>query len=326
MTRLAPAAARPAAPLALGGLLAAALGAASPSVAQARPRRQVQAAPQVSTTRPQPVAIALGLRLRRPTQLARTPDGEVLVLDEGAGRVHLLSTDLTPRRDWRRRDLGQARELAGVAALERGELVATGASPPALVRTRRGGRGAEVFLIEGRDALGPCAVGRDPQRTWVLVPRRHQLWRLGPRGQVEARLGGFGRAPGRLNEPVDVASGDHDTAWVLERAGRRVQRLDRGGRVLALARGDLVRPQGLDQRPDGWLWVTDPGARALVLFAASGQPVARVELPPAIARPWDVLDLGEEGVLVSDPGARALWRIPPGALPEAARSSAPAGR
>jgi len=121
-------------------------------------------------------------------------------------------------------------------------------------------------------------------------------------GRYVRTLGGFGERPGSFHGLAGVAVGPEGVIVTTERAARRIQRLDAGGRpidswAIDVARAGDPMPVAVDS--DGRVAVADPAGGLIRCYAAGGalQARARAERPRALA--WT----GEGRLLVAESGA-----------------------
>lgn len=152
------------------------------------------------------------------------------------------------------------------------------------------------------------ALAVDPQgRLYVADAGRHVVVRLSAEGQIEAIIGGPGRAPGQFDTPLALYVGAGLRLWVAEAGNHRLQRLTWQGTPLeVIPLPESVMPTGVYAQ-GRQVWVLDAQGAALWQRLSDGrwqkmaqgmhQPIA---LAPGSGGRLFVADAGQNKVLAYD--------------------------
>lgn len=118
--------------------------------------------------------------------------------------------------------------------------------------------------IEGKRLRRPAAMVIDGEQTlWVADACNHRLVRFTLDGRVLATVGGYGRAPGEMRYPYDIALAPDGSLMVCEYGGDRLQWFSLDGRSLRVwgssgrEPGELSAPWGATYGRNGKVYVVD---------------------------------------------------------------------
>ncbi len=146
--------------------------------------------------------------------------------------------------------------------------------------------GHRLFLIDAAEPVGAyrqpdgVAVDSTSGTVYVVDTANHRITAHGPRGEIRAVIGGRGRAPGLLLDPLGVDVAPDGSIYVADAGNFRVQRFDPNGRLLGAwgRRGDSREggafggrgPVDVAVAPDGSVYVADDGREQIQKFSAEG--------------------------------------------------------
>jgi DNA-binding beta-propeller fold protein YncE len=250
--------------------------------------------------------------LREPVGLAADSRGYVYVADAMAGKVFRYSPDGTSLEFERPPDDASFYPI-DVTAQESFVFVLDYAANALLRYDYRGAYLDVLISFAGLD-LRPVSVSAGAAgRILVTDVANHTVAALTPLLDVELSFGGFGRGPGRFNEPRKAAFlPDHGIA-VVESGNRRAQLFFASGafeRVLGPPPGRrYVSPRSVAADARGNVFVADSEAGFIAVSTTAGSPVlvidsfeGRAIRPSAIALDWSnnlyVADLESRSILV----------------------------
>jgi DNA-binding beta-propeller fold protein YncE len=166
------------------------------------------------------------------------------------------------------------------------------------------GGGGGVALPPMTAQAGPTAVSKSGSQ-FVAQPMSHTIVVTDSKG-ISKKVGGIGRAEGRLNFPADVAV-LKELAYVVETGNHRVQIFDAAGNALGtIGDGVLNYPGGIAAGTDEIL-VSDSRNARIVGFDASGR-TTRVIGEGVLSAPRG-LTVVDGGLLVADPGLRKVLKL-----------------
>jgi streptogramin lyase len=228
------------------------------------------------------------LRFTWPTSVDVQPDGSLLVVENGGGRVVVVQPASGGTRVLAS---GLAKPFAAVRAPSGSIYVSNG---PSLRRIERTGA-AQTVATAGED-IGPIDIGPDGA---VFYASGTQLFRL-PGGGATPQVVAAG-----LNGPHGVAVAATGSVLVSDTSNDRVLRIDpRSGTASTLIR--TRQPRGIDVAADGTIYVVEAGPKHVGHFGADGSRLGVVG--SAFGDPYDV-DAGPLGVVyVVDTAASGLIR------------------
>lgn len=261
-----------------------------------------------------------GSSLTAPTGVAIAPDGGWVIADAGNHRILVLDPDGALRLAFGGHcDLSQAGAAGctdpdGDGPLERGDGqlnepwgVAVGPQGRFYVADTWNHR-IQVFdtgggwitkwgrFVTGSEATaqgaagfyGPRGLTFDPGGNLVVTDTGNKrLLVFSPAGEPLRVVGEGGAGPEELDEPVGVAIDRNDTLLVADTWNRRVKRLDRYYRTLAVWKVPGWEGQGVADKPSvavddrGWIYASDPPAGRVLVFSPAGVLVATRSLPRA---------------------------------------------
>ncbi len=254
--------------------------------------------------------------LVRPSAVTVLPDGQFLLADFGAGRLHVFdhegyydseadAADLLPL------DLGSYGFL--VYVLDAGSRT--------VVRFTEQGIFRDVLLdigsLDPGSNVDPSAMAVDRDgRLAVCDIAGHRVLLTGPFLNLETIVGEYGSFNGQFNEPRGAAFGNRGHLYVSERGNRRVQVFDRTGQPVASTASlggtnDLfVAPSGMATDRHGNVYVTDTVAGQVVVLAPDLYPIMVVGGddfgPGSLRSPIDCAVSDTNQLFVVDAGAQAL--------------------
>ncbi|HBY98944.1 MAG TPA: phage tail protein I [Chloroflexi bacterium] len=146
----------------------------------------------------------------------------------------------------------------------------------------------------------------DPD-SWQLVG----IWgQPDPAGQPRP-----GSEPGRLNTPWSLAGDSMGNVYVVDSGNRRVQKFDRGGRVVSSFWENMHREAGLSQPSEvavgvhgdaAEIYVFDRGLRTVFIFDADGHQLRSIRVAN-LAQPMG-LAVGKHGLYIGDNTRRLLLK------------------
>ena len=167
-----------------------------------------------------------------------------------------------------------------------------------------GGGGGESFPAVSATAGGPLAVAKDGSRFQALA-KEHTLVVTSAAG-AQKRVGGLGRAVGKLNYPAGVAV-LNGLAYVVELGNHRVQVFDAAGNSVGMiGEGQLFYPGGIAAGATE-IFVADSRNARILAFSPSGQ-VTRTLGVGILSAPRG-LAVVEDGVIVADPGLHKVLKL-----------------
>jgi DNA-binding beta-propeller fold protein YncE len=263
-------------------------------------------------------------RWQVPIAVALDRQGRLYVVEAGAGRLHVLSTDGQPLARWgsegsdagqfrfrapdRCDDLGQCRPVAGggVAVDGNGRVyVADFANHR--IQTFDGT--GQLLAAWGRAGFGPgefqypAGIAVDGQgRVYVSDQENHRIQQFDSAGRFLGQWGERGFAPGRLFRPSALTVDSRGRVWVVEPLSNRVQHFDGTGRLLgawtvAGLLGQAREVGGIAVDGQGHVYVTGPTSQVRK-FTPDGEMVATWGL----GRPGDVAIQRAAGLAVTEHG------------------------
>ena len=216
----------------------------------------------VTVRRPPP------LRFAWPTSVDVQPDGSLLVVENGRGRVLAVSP---ARGGMRVRAAGLAKPFAAVTGPSGSVYISDGPS----LRRLDGSGSPQTVATAGED-IGPIAIARDGA---VLYATATRLFRLPAVGGVPQTI-----ATG-LGNPHGVAVAADGATLVSDTANDRVLRVDANGGVSTLIQ--TGQPRGLDVAADGTISVVEATTKRIGRFRADGTRLG--DVGPVFRDPYDVV-------------------------------------
>jgi hypothetical protein len=233
----------------------------------------------VTVRRPAP------LRLAWPTSVDAQPDGSLLVVENGRGRVVVVNPVTAGIREL----ATLAKPFAAVRAPSGNVYVSDG---PTLKRL---GAGAPATVATAEADVGPLAVAPNGDVFYVAGAR---LFRVRAGGEPQAVAGGLGNAHG-----LAIAAGG--AVLVSDTGNDRVLRVDPdGGASSTLIR--VAQPRGIDVAADGTILLVEAVAKRVGRYGAAGDRIGSVG--PAYADPYDVVAGAGGAVFVVDTSASGVIR------------------
>ena len=235
----------------------------------------------VTVRRPPP------LRFVFPTSVDVQPDGSLLVVENGRGRV-LVVQPATGRT--RVLASGLPKPFAAVRAPSGSIFISDGHS-----LRRLEGSGAPETLATADEDIGPIEIASNGVAFYATGTR---LFRLPAAGGTPQSV-----ATG-LSNPHGVAVAADGAVLVTDTAADRVLRIDSDGTGSTLIR--TAQPRGIDVAADGTIYVVEAGTRRVGHFSAAGARLGVVG--PVFGDPYDVV-AGPGGVIfVVDTSAAGVIR------------------
>jgi streptogramin lyase len=217
-----------------------------------------------------------------PTSIDLQPDGSLLVVENGAGRVD------------------RVRPATGDVSF----VVSGLAKPYAAVRTRSGklyvSNGTRLLrdgktIATAGDNIGPIAVAANGTVFYTTQTKAFQLGRSTP---IATKLAG----------PHGIAFAADGSILVCDTGHDRVLRIDHGT-VSTLIR--VGQPRGIDVAADGTVYVVEAIAKRVGHFSATGRRLGTIG--PRYADPYDVQVAANGTVYVLDTAALGtIERVRPG--------------
>jgi len=206
----------------------------------------------------------------KPVGLAVHPDGRVFAADTHYSRVTVFDADGTLIDTFGRHGTGDGEFLLPTD-------VAFAADGTIFVSEYQGNdritkwSPAFEFLgviaaepIDGVRLSRPSGIEIDDEQTlWIADSCNHRIVRLTLEGEPLAVFGGFGRAPGRMRYPYDLAITPEGDVLVCEYEGNRLQWFSTSGEALRVwgeagrRVGTLHAPWGVACAGDGRIFVVD---------------------------------------------------------------------
>jgi sugar lactone lactonase YvrE len=233
----------------------------------------------VTVRRPAP------LRFAWPTSVDAQPDGTLLVVENGRGRVLVVN----PVTGGVRELATLAKPFAAVRAPSGSVYVSDG---PTL---RRLGAGAPATVATADADVGPLAVASNGD---VFYAAGARLFRVRAGGEPQAVASGLSNAHG-----LAIAAGG--AVLVSDTGNDRVLRVDPdGGAPSTLIR--VGQPRGIDVAADGTILLVEAAAKRVGRYGAAGDRIGSVG--PAYADPYDVVAGAGGAVFVVDTSASGVIR------------------
>ncbi|MBC7604898.1 MAG: NHL repeat-containing protein [Ramlibacter sp.] len=194
-----------------------------------------------------------------------------------------------------------------MTTIDRRSFIALGGSAAALATFSLagcGGGGETSFPAVSTTTGGPLAAGKDGSK-FQAVGNDHSLLVTTPAG-TQKRVGGLGKAAGKLNFPAGVAI-LNGLAYVVEAGNHRVQVFDGAGNSVGMiGEGQLFHPAGIATSTTE-IFVSDTRNARIVAFSPSGQ-VTRTLGVGILSAPRG-LTVVEGGVIVADPGLHKVLKL-----------------
>jgi len=289
------------------------------------PQDEPEEPPAVSE---KPTAEEPWANLREPRGAAIDGRGRVWVADFGHSRLRVFDSNGGPLGGWGGRGSGEFgfRELCGVAVL--GDTL--------YVADTWNGR-VRAYTIDGlprasaAELYGPRGIAVAPDgRVWVTDTGNHRVVSYGPLLDGPRIIGKKGKSPGEFSSPIGIAVSREGEVYVVDTGNRRIQVLAPDGalaRVLPFSGwGENVEP-GIAVDVDGTIWVSDPGAGAVVSLDPAGQEKTRVttdETGRKLENPTGIaIDAKDRILYVVNSGSSTVSKI---RLPAAAAPAGPRGK
>lgn len=223
-----------------------------------------------------------------PKGLAVDADGNVYVADSQNHRIQVLDPEGVPIAQWGEQGSqpGQFQEPWDVAISPDGQVyVADTWNHRIQIFSRQGeylggwGSFGEAGQDLWRDGVfyGPRALAFDrDSNLYVADTGNKRVLKYDPEGRLVAVAGGFGREPGRLDEPVGLAVGPDGAIYVADTWNHRIQVFDaqlaflREWPVRAWEGVSVVNKPYLAVDAEGRVWITDPEGYRVLGFDATG--------------------------------------------------------
>ena len=231
---------------------------------------------QVTVEAPGSLMVGQPGDLTSPKNIARLPDGNLVVLDSGNHRVRIMDLEGNVLQEFGQfgSEPGQLNEPWGVAVASDG-----------------------TFYIA--DTWNHRIQHLDQQGNVM------HIW--GQFGETGGQLG----QPSVFWGPRDVAIDTAGHVYVTDTGNKRVQKFDAEGNFLGqfggegTAPGQLSEPVGITIAPDGTIYVADTWNQRVQSFTAEGQPVQQFSVPGAwltqnlLNKPF--IAASNEQIWISDP-------------------------
>jgi len=179
----------------------------------------------------------------------------LLVIDEGARRIHVFAFEWSPE--------DEVRQL------------------PNMTRFVKGIDFKAVTSASAGGEIDPTGAARAADGTmFVIDAHRNEIVVFDARFRVTHRFGGYGDADGRFLTTADIAlADDGQTVVVLDSLRGTLQRFSRSGEfrgsVNVREAGALSNPAGFALRPDGGAYVSDAGLHEIRVYDAEGELLRR---------------------------------------------------
>jgi DNA-binding beta-propeller fold protein YncE len=215
-----------------------------------------------------------------PFDVARTPDGRLLVTDVTENKTLVIDLATGQLRSLTNSD-GEIHFVAmpiGVTAAANGSIyVIEGLSS----KVYQYNAGEELETIVSKDLMltraVAVAVDTDRGLLYTLDTGAHNVVVSDLLGNLLFKFGQRGRAAGQFNYPTDIALDASGNIYVLDTLNFRVQVFDPSGHFLrefgeqGTADGSFQIPKGLAVSPQGDVYVTDAIAHHFVVFNNVGE-------------------------------------------------------
>jgi DNA-binding beta-propeller fold protein YncE len=180
----------------------------------------------------------------------------------------------------------------------------------------------QLFSITGEwkaratEFFGPRGIAAAPDGTvWITDTGNNRLVFYDSRLKERKTTGALGAGNGQFSGPVGIAAGPDGRIYIADVGNRRVQVLDSTGRFLAAwpfpGWKDWVEAHL--EADEKHVYVSDPGANAVVVFDTAGAVVRRFgdkEATPPLSRPAGIaLDTKKRVLFVVNSGTSVVSRI-----------------
>ncbi len=251
--------------------------------------------------------------MREPRDAAFDDRGRLWVADFGNSRLRIFDAEGGSLGGWGGRGNGtfQLREPCAVAV--RGENL--------YVADTWNGR-VQYYTLGGEwkataaSLYGPRGIAVAPDgRVWVADTGNNKLMVYDASLGAPEAIGKQGKGPAEFAGPVGIAAGPDGKIYVADVANRRIQVLDSAGKFLA----EWSFPGWSDwveahlEADEKHVFVSDPGANAVVIFDTAGKVVRRFgaeEATPPLSRPAGIaLDTKTRVLFVVNSGSSVVSRI-----------------
>jgi streptogramin lyase len=235
-------------------------------------------------------AAATPLTFVWPTSIELQPDGSLLLVENGVGRVVRIDPvtgKMTPVASSLARAYAVARTPSGRILVSAGKTV-----------RRLNAAGAATIVAEAEADIGPIAIARNGDVYYTTGTR---LYRLAGGTGPPLRIAGTVQFSG----PHGLAVATDGTVLVSDTGNGRIRRIDpTNGLITTFAA--LRAPRGIDVATDGSIYVVDATAHRVVHLSASGRGLGFVG--PVFKDPYDVQVARDGVVYVIDTAAAGRLR------------------
>lgn len=239
--------------------------------------------------------------LREPRDVARTPDGGLVVADFGHRRMQHLAVDGTPGPAYGRQGSapGDFRDPCGVAVAPDGRLFVADTWNH---RVQVLGADGAPLAAWHAELYGPRGIALAQDGSAFVTDTGHgEVVHFAPDGRVVRRFG-----KGVLGSPIGVAVAIDGDVLVADPGKDQIVDFAPDGTVrrtwpMPWRDGDRVEPY-LDVGPDDVVWVTDPSADAVWLFTRDGTPLGTAVPDAPLARPLGIAVLDASTAAVANAG------------------------
>jgi YYY domain-containing protein len=180
----------------------------------------------------------------------------------------------------------------------------------------------QLFSVTGEwkarvtDFFGPRGIAAAPDGTvWITDTGNNRLVFYDSRLEKRGTTGKLGGGPGEFSGPVGIAAGPEGRIYVADVGNRRIQVLDSRGKFQTAwpFPGWKSWVEAHLDADEKQIYVTDPGADAVVVFNTDGAVVHRIAAPevtPPLSRPTGIaLDRKNRVLYIVNSGTPGVSRI-----------------